>query len=419
MHSEPVTGVAMPTNVKDLFIIIFLSGSVFLPFHHSYGSDLLLNGPDGTIPGGELFDPANAAKAVTSPAKSVSATGGNTAAQAVSAAAQAGVMYRLLLAQGVMDYLHRKQLDKANQKMAEKMEKLEKELRAGKLNPAQFAAIKAAVEDAYQRNAQSGSTREQLSNSDFQNPDLQPNSEGAKFESLGSLPDLSLQNEPNTVGARLDSDLATLSATTNEPLENLNRGPTNREVAPTGSSGTLPQAQTQVPLVISNGISMGLSASHFSPDREQILIKESRTENQNKNQEGIPDNLNPVMGFDGESIDDFFMVQEKESNQSQDQLLAWGPPKSKFSSLAELSGGLAKLFKPLKIQKSPFSLNPYSEEEGIHWGFLILGLGLAYGWGRKRSQPKDQIPHIIPEVVLTPDRSKNRIPRDRRQLNRG
>ncbi len=113
------------------------------PFQASVGPSVTGNAAAGLSAGAMG---AGTAAAATSQATAHAAS---TAAQAIAASQQAAMMFRLLMAKGVMDYFQRKEMDKANQVMAQKMDKLQKELQSGKLSPAEYAAIKTAVEETY------------------------------------------------------------------------------------------------------------------------------------------------------------------------------------------------------------------------------------------------------------------------------
>lgn len=406
----------------SILYIFMLSQTSFSSGERNLGS-LLLGTPGGKNSAGETIQLAQTAKAATSVA-SGAAEGSSTAAQAIASATEAGIMYRMLLAKGVMDYFHRKQLEKANQKMAAKMEKLENELRSGKLNPAQFAAIKSAVEEAYQKNAKSDSPQEKPINPDPEKNEKYGNLDG-EFDTAEIPSRIQLAGNREQESSERPSDLISLSSLQNQPRdEQSNTGLKKSEDASTSSQpmsgGLAPSVfsltQNTPTLLPATGSSESPTSDFVKQKEKETFIRESQVELSRQSQE-IEEHsfVNP----EEELSDEFEFIPPSQISSSRSLVREISPKKSKLFNLAEFSGGLRKLFKPIKFQKTPFSLKPYSEEEGLHWGFLALGLLLAYGWGKKRSSVKSKIPHIIPEVVLSPRNSKNRVSRDRRQLNRG
>lgn len=387
-------------------------------------SELIFVSPQGKTLSGEDFDPSSLAKTAATTA-TAAAQSGSTAAQAISAAAQAGMMYRILMAQGVMDYLHRKQLDKANQKMAQKMEKLEKELISGKLNAAQFAAIKSAVDEAYQKHAKSNSPQERSVNPDFEKSE---NLDNLKMGVASPESQLSLLQGGNSdaisQSAPAPSDWVDHDSLNHGPkLEKPNSGLKNSDYAPTNTQPNIAMA----PSIFSLGQgSVILPSSDPSDPSTRTVIhekEEKRTFTQETqlqlNSQGETEGVDLSSAFDDRLKDEFRYGTRSEGEYLRSLSEVNSPKVTKPLKTAEMAGALKNLLKPIKIQKSLFSLEPYSEEEGLHWGFLILGLAVAYGWGKKKASVKSKIPHIIPEVVLAPQKSKNRGLKDRRQITRG
>lgn len=425
----------MTPKTKLLLMTAFLIHKVLIPMG-GMALALALGGPSGIDAKGELINLPVAAEKASS-AASAAAQSGSTAAQAVSAAAQAGMMYRILMAQGVMDYFHRKQLDKANQKMAEKMERLEKELRSGKLNAAQFAAIKSAVDEAYQKNAQTQAVQNDSPQS--------PAEASEQLETKTSLFSSDPISNPDSMNSEVNkssptpSDVAALAALSNQaapeknhktagtenPIKNQERGSRSESeglVITSPQSWVLLQKNYQEKNTEHKSEPTSkLDLAHESDYQEvrKTFLREMSSENQEKTLEDNFTNNELLAERVQDITNESWAINDQAKGDSGPSLLRGTAKKTPAFSVAEISGGLKKLLKPVRIQKSPFSLEPYSEEEGLHWGFLILGLAVAYGWGKKKASVKSKIPHIIPEVVLAPQRSKNRGLKDRRQITRG
>ncbi|NBT58153.1 hypothetical protein EBT16_05150, partial [bacterium] len=86
---------------------------------------------------------------------------------------------------------------------------------------------------------------------------------------------------------------------------------------------------------------------------------------------------------------------EREHSQS---LLASNQPALR----PQFGSGLRKFLKPIRFQKSPFSTR-LQTEEGLHLGFLVLVLALAFVLGRKLHTSK-KLPRVIPEIVLSSEK---------------
>ena len=115
--------------------------------------------------------------------------------QAIAAAAQAGMMYRILMAKGIMDYFQRKEMDKALENLNKKLETIKKEAAAGKIGPTQYAAIKAAVDEAYAQNAKMEAPKDKEIAPDLK---LENGKNNLNFNESGNLDSSLKRNEEKT-----------------------------------------------------------------------------------------------------------------------------------------------------------------------------------------------------------------------------
>jgi len=411
-----------------IFGFIFILNSSGFPSSSGERDQLILIDAAGKLPDGSLLDPSKASQTANaaSAAAAAAARGGGSAAQAIAAASEAGMMYRMLLAKGVMDYFQRKEMDRANQKMAEKMERLEKELQSGKLHPAQFAAIKAAVEEAYQKNAKSDLPKDPSTHSEGEssskNSQIDLNFDSAKTQiqsGLGNGTDPS-NSAPNP------SDLAQLS---NQKGNVLSDSRLSAQASGDGTSGLNP---TQTSGAVQSVPSLNLAMQTFLPPSGMVQEESTKESVYREEKKSLVQDSEVVVNSESQDsgggfyvdAEAEFMIEPSHFGKEGDNGLVSSMvkvSKSKTSPLhlAEISAGIGRVLKPIKFQKSPFSVKPYSEEEGLHWGFLVVGFLVAYQWGRKRNSLKNRIPHIIPEVVLEPQRHRAENSRKLLRLKKG
>jgi len=420
----------MPLFAKFIFLSLAIS-QISSARNALSPEQTILQHPDGTVNGVPVNMAAVAANAATAASTaSAAAQGGATAAQAVSAAAQAGMMYRLLLAQGVMDYFHRKQLDKANQKMAEKMEQLQRELKSGKLNQAQYAAIKAAVEEAYQKNSKSEVPQDKTPNADSSQSKADSNLDFNQRERQSLRVDAVENNLEAKENKLLPKDLVQLTnqnlkSSTESSEQNAKKGSENMLEKSSSVPGSAAPSGTLggglFPMNIAHQQDGFGFVSPWGAVQEKVtektIYKDSKSEtDQNSDHSPVDLFLEPE---ERSSLDSW----EAPSDGSHGRDLASKGNLVQAESrprywLSEVSGGLKRVLKPVKFQKNLFSLKPYSEEEGVHLGFLLLGIIGAYVWGKKKASLKNKIPHVIPEVILTPRSPRTVGGRDRRYLKR-
>lgn len=336
------------------------------------------------------------------------AHGASSAAQAIAASQQAAMMFRLLMAKGVMDYFQRKEMDKANEVLSKKMERLQRELQAGKLSAAEFAAIKSAVEETYAKYSKMDVPTDKAVSADLPSSDKLSKSSGMDSSS-GTL---TAQDESGKSELQSGSlDLAKMdnqgSGFKNQNVkdtgvQDLSRGNLSNGLgSPNGlapASGVAMLGNAQPPAQPSISIQNSIQNDSISKDKSQgaQMARE------------LASSSALGMGFDGspdfESEDGMIPVEsvdvERDFDEHHSLLLERTP------SQAQIGSSFYNLLKPLKFQKNPFSTK-FQTEEGLHLGLLVLILGAAFVLGRGFSREK-KIPRVIPEVVLTPEKRAHR-----------
>jgi hypothetical protein len=350
---------------------------------------------------------AGAAAAASSHAAAHAAHGASTAAQAIAASQQAAMMFRLLMAKGVMDYFQRKEMDKANQVMAQKMDKLQKELQSGKLSPAEYAAIKTAVEETYAKYSKIDPFKDKAIQPDAVSPDKssKSNTKDSLSGNLGVHEEASekfgLQSGASDL-AKLDSGASGLK---NQIGKDSGAKDASKSSSPTGAPSQA-MGMVQTP-----GLAMMAGAQN--PAQQSVSVQNMiHTEAGSKDKEtGAQVGRTPASiefggpGFDLDS--DLEMVEggvamapgdfERGDEYGHYSLLSDRTP-----SHSHFGASLQSLLNPIKFQKNPFSTR-LQTEEGLHLGLLLLILFGAFFLGRKFNSEK-KIPKVIPEVVLSPEK---------------
>lgn len=345
-----------------------------------------------------------AAQTATQTAAHAAHHGASTAAQAIAASQQAAMMYRLLFAKGVMDYFQRKEMEKANQVLAGKMEKLQRDLQAGKLTSAQYAAIKAAVEDTYAKYSKIEAAKDK---------EIQSSQNGGeKISKLNSL-DLSggssaTHKEERQKSELQSSDLAQLDSSPRDL-----KTQSNQNSEKTESSKPSMDSSTTGVLIPGQGFTSN-SAGQTVPSQTLVIQNSLGTDTETKAQ---PTNSSASRGlanfegglsgferfsgsFEGEQEPREFSGNSFE--QDTDDFRQNSPGSEQRNTIAGIGSSFHNLLKPIKFQRNPFSTK-IQTEEGIHLGVLFLVLGFAFVLGRKFRSPK-KLPKVIPEVVLSPER---------------
>jgi len=332
------------------------------------------------------------------------AHGASTAAQAIAASQQAAMMFKLLMAKGVMDYFQRKEMDKANEVLAQKMEKLQQELNSGKLNPAQYNAIKAAVEETYAKYSKTEPFKDKAIQTDSARID-----KASKSSSIDSLSgSLGIKDDGSgKLGLQSGaSDLAKLDAKSselkNQTGKNLSSQDSTKAFVTNGSTNPA------VGFLQTPGFNM--MAGSQTPGQQSVSVQNSiqaLAESKEKAQGGSTGRNPASVEFGGAGLDfrsDLEMSEGvpmgsadfEELDEHYSLLSGRTPASSHFGS------SLQNLLNPIKFQKNPFS-RKLQTEEGYHLGLLILLLVGVFFLGRKFNRGK-KIPKVIPEVVLTPER---------------
>jgi len=347
---------------------------------------------------------AGTAAAATSQATAHAAS---TAAQAIAASQQAAMMFKLLMAKGVMDYFQRKEMDKANQVMAQKMDKLQKELQSGKLSPAEYAAIKTAVEETYAKYSKGDLFKDKAippeavaldKTSKSNTRDSLSGSLGVKedaFEKAGLQSVASDLAQLNSGASGLKNQLGKESGATDS----------SKSSSPTGSPNqTMGMMQTP-------GLAMMAGAQN--PAQQSVSVQNTiHTEAGSKEKEqGAQVGRSPAsIEFGGPRFDldsDLEMAEggvaiapgdlEGGDEYEQHSLLSDRTPAN-----SHFGASLQSLLNLIKFQKNPFSTQ-LQTEEGLHLGLLLLILVGVFFLGRKFNSEK-KIPKVIPEVILTPEK---------------
>ncbi|NBX76459.1 MAG: hypothetical protein EBQ92_07880 [Proteobacteria bacterium] len=348
-----------------------------------------------------------AGAAATSHVAAHAAHGASTAAQAIAASQQAAMMFRMLMAKGVMDYFQRKEMDRANQVMAQKMEKLQKEVQSGKLTPAEFAAIKAAVEETYAKYSKIDPFKDKAVQPDAARSDKnsKSGSQDSLSASLGAKEEaaekLGLQSGASDL-ARLESGPSAL------------KNPTGKDSGTAQSSKGLSTGGSPnqaIGMMQTPGLAMMAGAQ--TPAQQSVSIQNTvHTEAGSKEKapgaqvgRGLASIEFPGSGLDLDS--ELEMPEGPVAALSQD--FQGGDESEHYSLLtqrtpasAHFGASLKSLLNPIKFQKNPFSTKLHTEE-GIHLGLLLLFLAAAFLLGRKLNREK-KIPRVIPEVILTPEK---------------
>jgi hypothetical protein len=335
------------------------------------------------------------------------AHGASTAAQAIAASQQAAMMFQLLMAKGVMDYFQRKEMDKANQVLAQKMEKLQKELQSGKLSPAEYSAIKTAVEETYAKYSKVDPFKDKAIQPDAALSDKSYKS-GSK-DSLsgnlmvkdGALEKLGLQSGESDL-AKLDSASSGLRNPSGKSSGALDSSKSSSNTGlPTQATGVMQppglpmMAGAQNPAQQSVAVQNTIHSEAGSKEKEQgAQIGRSPASNDlGSTRLDLDSDLEMPDGGVAMAPGDFEGAGEDERY----SLLSGRTPAN-----SHLGASLQSLLNPIKFQKNPFSTR-LQTEEGLHLGFLLLILVGAFFLGRKFNSEK-KIPKVIPEVVLTPEK---------------
>jgi hypothetical protein len=339
---------------------------------------------------------------------------GSHAAEAVASAHQAGQMAKLLAMKSFVDYMQRQQMEKALADLGKKLERVRGDVKSGIMTPAEYAAVQAAVNAAYEKGAKANLPADK----DIDKSLLK----SAEIDSLKSnnQPDLLSQGGVNELGlekksAVLGSDIAQIDANRN-PFKLLS----NEKNTPSSDNsfgGQAKQGVSQRSSGMSSPALFGLPAGQGTPVNQvsvQAIVHNDNTgleksatgvgaklQANRQNQASQEDFLDGLE--DGESF-----LSEASFTGGENSRAGRSPASLMLGSDGEASSfknSFRKILRPIKIQKNPFSTKLQSED-GIHPGLLLLLLLLAFVGG-KALQRKRKNPVIIPEVILTPEISMN------------
>ena len=330
---------------------------------------------------------------------------GSKAGEAISAAAQAGMMYRMLMVQGVMDYFQRKEMDKSLELMSKKIEALQKEVKSGKMSQAEYAAIKAAVEEAYKKNSKHESPK------DKEVAPNQPQGPSDKMSAQNSFNEGSVTAKSSELQTALQAetdlprDIAQIGNMPNSELQN-GKSPTAEPMASGKASLEGLKPQDRGAMVGMNG--MGWMPSPQQAGNTQIHIENasgSSVDAKNRNSGGMSgeDTVfagGSYLGAEGREEDTF----EGSEDLGVPVFKAGGERIGSAQGDSEpiTSGwarGLQKLLKPIKIQKNPLSTQLHNEE-GIHPLFLLALMAGSIWLGIRLSQKEKKGNVVVPEVIL-------------------
>ncbi|MFM8268977.1 MAG: hypothetical protein ACKN9V_02220 [Pseudomonadota bacterium] len=358
----------------------------------------------GNLP--ENADASDVAAVAAAKSAAVHAHGASTAAQAIAASQQAALMYQLLMAKGVMDYFQRKEMEKANEALSKKMEKLQRELQSGKLSSAQYAAIKSAVEETYAKYSKIELPKDKPIQADSvesakgfrtTNSDL---SGGSSFVKTSG----DEKSQP-----QLESmDIARMGLQNSEGRGQTPKNPSGQDSLK-GASENSPGIQGGI-LMPNSG--MAMTGGVQAPAHQTVSIQNSIQSETTPNGRGSQTlSGRGLASQDGEGKTEFFLNPEREEIESVPSLEFAKNEQNldgHYSLLSESSPSRAQwgasiknLLKPIKFQKTPFSTR-LQTEEGLHLGLLFLILAAAFVLGRRLKGDK-KVPRVIPEVILKPE----------------
>lgn len=354
----------------------------------------------GALGGNQLANSANAAATAAAMAQ-----GGSRAGEAIAAAARAGLMYKLLMDQGVMDLFRRKEMDKSLELMNKKIEALQKDVKSGRMSQVEYAAIKAAVEEAYAKHSKHDA---------FKDKEVAPN------QPQGPSDKMSAQNSFNegSVTAKSSELQAALQGETGLPRDIAQMGNMPNPELQSGKSLTAEASASGKPSLEGlkpqdRGAMPGMNGTGWMPIPQQAGNTQIHIENasgslvdaKNRNSGGMSgeDTVfagGSYLGAEGREEDTF----EGSEDLGVPVFKAGGERIGSAQGDSEpiTSGwarGLQKLLKPIKIQKNPLSTQLHNEE-GIHPLFLLALMAGSIWLGIRLSQKEKKGNVVVPEVIL-------------------
>lgn len=333
---------------------------------------------------------------------------GSHAAEAVASAHQAGKMAKLLAMKSFVDYMQRQQMEKALADLGKKLEKVRGDVKSGVMTPAEYTAVQAAVNAAYEKGTKANLPADKEIDKSLL--------KSAQVDALkaGTSDDLASPGGANgpvleKQSAALGNDIAQIDANRN-PFKVLS-GEKNLQAGGEASGGLAKQGLSQQgfgadsPALLAFPAGQGapvnqvsvqaiVHADHSDQDKSgNGRVAQSKRNHQNLGlEEEGTDSPEGDEGFEGDAS----FGGEGRYERVPASLLLRGDDQD-----LSYKNSFRKIFKPIKIQKNPFSTKLQSEE-GIHPGLLLLLLLIAF-IGGKAIQRKRKSPIIIPEVILTPE----------------
>ncbi|NBV50087.1 hypothetical protein EBR03_01310 [bacterium] len=352
---------------------------------------------------------ANAAAQAANTAAAMAAQAGqhgSRAAEAIAAAAQAGLLYKMLMDKGVMDEFQRKEMNRSLEVLNKKVEALQKEVNSGKMSQAEFAAIRAAVEEAYAKNSKFNAQKDkEVAPNQPQGPSEKTNGSAVNGEATLNAKASELQKALEGETGVLPKDIAQMGnlgvpelqngkALTADPTasgKGLLEGPRNQERgALTGSSGSgwMPMQQP--------------SNTHINIENSSGSLADSKNR---ASESGLARDMGSFggAGYFGEAQDEDIVAPNFEATGGSALEMGETPSRERNGESEPVLGwfgqGLKGLLKPIKIQKNPLSTQ-LQNEEGIH-PLVLLALMAGFIWlGIRLSQKDKKKDVVVPEVIL-------------------
>ncbi|NDC25277.1 MAG: hypothetical protein EBZ49_14280 [Proteobacteria bacterium] len=294
-------------------------------------------------------------------ASSVHHGGSSHAQDAVSAAQVAGQMAKMLAVKGFLDYMQNREMQKALDNLGRKIEVIRNDVKTGTMTPAQYEAARAAINNAYERNAKVDLAPEK----EFDKSGLnEPNHELVSFQSAEGMNKAPVQESSAFKNQSFGSDVAQLdpskSAANSKSVEpgvgteratsassagkeNLNSAQMNG-MLPLGAAsggGVVPNNEIHVHVGEANNLS--------SSDKEALRKKGAGASGYSQEEvdsdEWEGGGANPLVSHEGSGADGDWSLQSRYQGAT---LLTQGGEK--------YGSGTAwkKFLKPIKIQKNPF-----------------------------------------------------------------